>query len=374
LGGTVNQASEIVLIQVPFKSQEFLDVPFACLSLASYLLKQNHSCTIFDFNLSAYKEQKSLPDALADIPISKLGLYGISFYNDQVADVGRVAEFLKARDSRSLVIVGGPGVFGQEESILSEHVDSIDFLCAGEGEIVLTHVVEKIKAGDKAAIQKLPSICFVDRTANLFVRNPKEALIANLDILPFIDYSLIPLPDYWQYTPHFELPVLAGSGCPYNCTFCSTSAFWSRKYRTKSPARLVAEVDHYQKIFQAYRINFRHDDLTFSKEFIYSLVAEMLKNNLQVRWGCASRVDHLDEPLLDEMARGNCDTIFMGIETASEGMQKKIRKRLNLGKIIQTLDYAHTIGLNIHLGFIVGFPEETIDEINAQYRDSTCFY
>jgi hypothetical protein len=110
LGGTVNQTSNIVLIQVPFKSQEFLDVPFACLSLGSYLLEQNHSCTIFDFNLSAYKEQKlsaykeqkSLPDALADIPISKLGLYGISFYNDQVEDVVRVAEFLKVREPDSI--------------------------------------------------------------------------------------------------------------------------------------------------------------------------------------------------------------------------------------------------------------------------------
>ena len=40
-----------------------------------------------------------------------------------------------------------------------------------------------------------------------------------------------------------ELSIEAGRGCPFQCTFCSTANFFQRKYRLKSNARLIAEME-----------------------------------------------------------------------------------------------------------------------------------
>ena len=142
--------ADIVLIQVPFRGKPVLEIPFACLSLASYIAKHNHSSQIFDFNFFEQKYKIKLAESLPEIPYAKTNCYGISFYSDQLADVVSVAQFLKKRDPSCVVIIGGPGGFGQEEEILTLNINTIDFLCSGEGEVVFNPSPQlSEKNGDK---------------------------------------------------------------------------------------------------------------------------------------------------------------------------------------------------------------------------------
>lgn len=72
---------------------------------------------------------------------------------------------------------------------------------------------------------------------NIFI-NKNKCLVDDLDKLPYVDYSLLEDIDIKK-----QVNIDVGRGCPFSCTFCSTSIFWKRRYRLKSKERLIEEME-----------------------------------------------------------------------------------------------------------------------------------
>ena len=194
--------------------------------------------------------------------------------------------------------------------------------------------------------------------------NDESQLIQDLDDLPVPDYQAIPLPK------HVKLDV--GRGCPFRCTFCSTSDYFSKKYRVKSAERIIREMDHCYKLAKITRFGLAHDMFplreSFVLDFCKKLVEHKKKKNRNYTWTCSARTDCLTEKMLRAMKRSGCTDIFVGIESGSPRIQKLINKNLDLDYAKEIIFKGISHGIRMTASFMAGFPSEIRSELEQTLK------
>ena len=150
--------------------------------------------------------------------------------------------------------------------------------------------------------------------------------------------------------------VEAGRGCPFACTFCSTSSFFQRDYRLKSPDRIVREMDLLHARYGTTEFKLDHDLFTVNRRKVLAFCEAVEERGY--RWRVSARTDCVDVELLEKMALAGCIGLYFGIETGSKRMQRIADKRLKLDGIDGILDVAENFGIETTVSFITGYPEE----------------
>lgn len=233
----------------------------------------------------------------------------------------------------------------------------VDYIVRNEGEVTLPLLIEKLSSAEDPGA--LLGITY--RRGGKVVTNPDAPLIADLDLIPFPAYDLAP-------PLGGTVEVEVGRGCPFNCTFCSTSTFFRRAYRLKSTRRILEELRFLRDNYHVNSVSFTHDMFTANKKRVREICHEMLAADLKLDWTCSARVDCVTPELLETMQRAGCRGIFFGIETGSPRMQRLVNKRLKLDLVNPILRSCRDLGIKSTASFIVGFPDETQEDIELSLR------
>ena len=216
-----------------------------------------------------------------------------------------------------------------------------------------------------AVLSALPNRSFGDipgitwRFGERIRETPGQPLVDDLDSLPWLDYDLYPV----RALGLDLMRVEAGRGCPFACTFCSTATFFQRRYRLKSPARLVAEMDDLRARYAPREFKLDHDLFTVNRHKVQAFCREVAGHGH--RWHVSARADCVDDELLEQMADAGCVGLYLGIETGSKRMQKTCAKRLDLDLVAPTLDTCERFGIATTASFITGYPEEEREDQDA---------
>ena len=72
-----------------------------------------------------------------------------------------------------------------------------------------------------------------------------------------------------------------GRGCPYNCTFCSTSSFWGGEFRIKPLDVLLNEMNKFNAMYGSTDFDIVHDLFTLDRQHIKEFCLLLIKEN----WG-----------------------------------------------------------------------------------------
>ena len=84
-----------------------------------------------------------------------------------------------------------------------------------------------------------------------------------------------------------------------------------KKIRERSVENIVDEIEYLKTNYDIDTIAFMDDTFTLKKRKVMAICDEILKRNIEIMWGCTSRVDTLDEKLLKKMKEAGCITIFI---------------------------------------------------------------
>ena len=179
--------------------------------------------------------------------------------------------------------------------------------------------------------------------------NRKERILGAK--LPQID-----LGRYFPVDPSSFITLEGGRGCPFSCTFCSTQKFWGNVFVVKPVEMLISEMQHYYSKYGANKFSISHDLFTANRQYILTFCQKVCELPFKVEWGCSSRLDVLDEELIAAMIRSGCTDIYIGIESGSQRMQKKISKNLNIDILCETLSLLLSGYVSCILSFIYGYP------------------
>lgn len=350
-----------VFVNSLYPGLEGLIIPLGLLSLVTILNKDENNAEIIDFNyLYSIDELKKSCDSqenieiMADYILAKnpklIGFHSMcgSYHNNLM-----IAKCIKEKNPSLPIIFGGPQVSLTARSSM-EAFPWIDLIAIGEAERTIEKIIQAFEG--QIPFTSIPGILY--RKQGEIVSNNEQEFIENLDSLPILDYSLI------SYINDLEtIPIEAGRGCPYECTYCSTKTFWKRKFRLKDPQRLIDECKDLYFNYGKNKFNFIHDLFTVNKAKVMDFCEKVLEEHLPIKWGCSARIDTLDEELIQKMSEAGCKDIYLGIETGSPTMQKISRKNLDLSLVWEKIELLGKYNIEVILSFIYGFPQETITDL-----------
>jgi len=361
---------KIALVFPPFYHPSMYNLPpLGLLNLAAMLQASPHRVVLLDFVLALREGSLPAGPALYDecarrIAAEDPDLVAFSAqcttYPPTVAIARRVRHLLPS----TRIVIGGHNASFVDTATL-EHYPWIDAVVRGEGETTLGELAGAWAAGRDAA-----GVAGVTWRAEVgIVRNAERELVADLDTLPLPDYSL--LPPLATYRDACALPraiaiLEVGRGCPHRCVYCSESSLWQRRTRTFSVDRLAAEIRQLRDGHGAECFLLAYDQFTADRRFVETFCTRLLDEGLQTTpWYCISRLDTVDDDLLALMRRAGCESMCYGIDSGSPRTLAFIRKRIDPSILLQRVAATTAQGMVPTLSFIIGFPEESREDVEA---------
>jgi radical SAM superfamily enzyme YgiQ (UPF0313 family) len=282
-------------------------------------------------------------------------LFGFSTICNSYPVTIQTAQRLKELRPSAVILLGGPQASVVDLPTL-RHFPFVDFILRGEADRSLPEFVTRLAGG--LSPESVPGLAY--RSSGEACRNPDAPLPVELDALPLPAFHRYPIA-----SPARSIPLELGRGCPFGCTFCSTNDFFRRRFRLKSPAKLIQEMDLLTARYAAEYFDLMHDMFTVDRRRVVAFCEAMLASGRGYRWGCSARTDCVDQELIELMARAGCVSIFFGIESGSPRIQKIIDKHLDLDEARRCVELTTRNGMRTSVSTIIGFPEETMDDVKA---------
>ncbi|MCU0488030.1 MAG: radical SAM protein [Anaerolineales bacterium] len=201
------------------------------------------------------------------------------------------------------------------------------------------------------------------RKSSEIMLNLPRPFINSLDDLPIPLHDLLPLQKYRM--PYIRGPftfIVTSRGCPAGCTYCIKHVSYQYATRVRSPKLIMEEMWQLKKL-GINNIHMYSDLFTVSREQVMELCQRMIDENIQLKWMSNSRVDFVDEEMLQLMGKAGCRLISWGIESGNEQILKHARKGAYPEKAERALRWAKQAGIMNWGYFIIGLPGETEDTI-----------
>lgn len=195
--------------------------------------------------------------------------------------------------------------------------------------------------------------------AGEIVLNLPRPFINSLDDLPIPLHELLPLKKYRM--PYIRGPftfIVTSRGCPAGCTYCIKHVSYQYSTRVRSPELIMQELWQLKKL-GINNIHMYSDLFTVSRDQVVDLCRRMIAENIQIKWLCNSRVDFVDEEMLQLMGKAGCRMISWGIESGNEQILKHVHKGIYPEKAERALRWAKRAGIMNWGYFIIGLPGET---------------
>ena len=241
--------------------------------------------------------------------------------------------------SRGVPVVMG----GFHASVLPEealgHVDSV---VAGEGEMVWPRLLDDFQRGELAPLYK------------------PDCLVA-MSGVPMARRSLFTGKRYL-----FTNTLQTTRGCPFDCEFCSVTAFYGRKYRTRPVESVLAELKELRK--KNSFAFFVDDNLVANRAYALELFAGM--KGMGFKWLSHAPIDFGRDPeLLRAAGESGCVGMFVGFESLNQETLAAMGKVTN--RTTFYLDDAKAFrdhGIGILGSFVLGCDGDTPDVFTQVLR------
>jgi len=236
-----------------------------------------------------------------------------------------------------------------------------DFAIRGEAEGALPELLESLGAPpDK--LKEIKNLCFVDN-GKLHISEQRD-LVADLDALPFQD--LEPYMRYPFLKQHIQelYPVITSRGCPHNCAYCFNKKFKEMHQgkgtytRRRSPANVISELLIAKRDHSVRKCSFEDDSFITSKPWLNEF-SEIYAREIGIPFICQTPAASLDAETVALLARMNCISARIGVETADEDNRLKIlNKKVSNRQIADAAAALKKNGIMIQTYNMVGIPGE----------------
>lgn len=315
---------------------------------------------------------------LAELPqdLSSVFIYAINLTN-HISTIGIVSAVKRAHPKIPVVVLENTqAVTAYALSLVAAefYAAGADYVLTGEAERRAPQLLTVLESGaDEKALRAIDGL-----GTPIFYNPPNGFLLdKNLDDLPFPAWDLFPLENYWSL--HFAhgplsasryLPLLTSRGCPYPCGFCVVPATNSQKWRPRSAANVVDEIEHFVKTLGVREFHIEDLDPTISDERIREICAQIARRNLKITWKIAAgtKVETMrDEQTIDLMAAAGCRYISISPETGSPRLLKLMRKPFNLKHAVRIVKRMNQAGIRSQACFVLGYPGETEEDLRMTW-------
>lgn len=344
-----------------YKFMGVIAPPLGIAYMAGVLQENNIDVEILD----ASAEDMDFKDVEKELLKRKPDLVALTALTPTIGRALETAQVVKETLPNSIVVMGGyHPTFNFIETLEDENVDIV---IRGEGEYIMLNLVQALE--NQSSLHDVKGIVFEDKNSKEIVVNPEAPLIQDLDELPFPALNLLPMKKYRLLDMDTHMTTMITTrGCPMQCSFCSSAAMHGKKIRERSVENIVDEIEYLKTNYDIDTIAFMDDTFTLKKRKVMAICDEILKRNIEIMWGCTSRVDTLDEKLLKKMKEAGCITIFIGVESADQQQLDNMCKNTTIAKIENAFKIAHKLKIRTIASVALGMPGDTKEIMNKTVK------
>lgn len=337
--------------------------PLGLLYIATYLIQQGYRVKVLDLaveKVDGVEFNKMLMELNPKI-------VGMSTYNESWEAERVMCKYVKEALPNVVITAGGAFASFCYEDILNK--TETDYITRGEGEYITCMLCDFVIKG-KGSIDHIPGLCYKAENGEIIV-NTQCNRIEDLDDLPFPDRSLINIEKYLlPYT------VCTSRGCPGECIFCSSKAFWGKRVIMRSAENIFDEVMYLHEMHGTNIFYISDDTFTASKKRCLDFCKMIRDSGVGFVWACESRADIVNEEFIKILFESGCHKIQFGFESADNEILRKLKKYVTIEQIENAIKCAAKFGMHIQASYIVGHAfdnEETVEKTikTAEYFRDT---
>jgi anaerobic magnesium-protoporphyrin IX monomethyl ester cyclase len=357
-------------------------IPVPLLCLASALRQAGFSPHILDLSvIKADSEADRFEKLMLEIKnaVSALdpAIIGFNcFVSQHLPLIMSVAGKLRKASPKIHITVGGahPSIFYKD---ILKNCPEFDSVIVGEGEeqiVALSHCVEN-HSND---FDKIHSFAY--RKDGTVVFNKRKHYISDLDQLPDPLWDLINFSDYYgdhsswhnpkQQDIKISVPILTSRSCPFSCNFCACHKTMGRKFRKRSPKRVVGEIEHLHHEYGINYFGFIDDNVNLDKSHVMEICDEIINRRLDIQFEptCGLHLASMDDEIAKALSRAGCVFARLPIEHGNDFIRNKIIcKQLKRQQIFRAAQSLRKYGMRISTMCIMGFPEDTEQTLQDTY-------
>lgn len=343
----------VLLIYPPGKTS-FVTPPLGLMYLAASLKKAGHEPAILDFLLNKFNK-----DLLFE-KVKTAKLIGVSAVTPLIANAMKLANLIKERFPEKIIVFGGPHPTLLPEETLKT-CENIDFIVKGEGETRINHLIDCLEG--RKTKDNLDGIAF--REDGAIVDLPQKECIEDLNELPPPARDSVSIETYSNFLESRWKPattMLTSRGCPFLCIYCS-KPISGNIFRARSPENVLREIEYLKERYKIREIIFYDDSFTFDRQRIIEICRLLIEKKLNIKWKCETRVNLVDQDLLQLMKKAGCYLIGYGIESGNQRILNILKKGIMLDSVKRAVELTKKTGIETLGYFMLGIPGESEKEI-----------
>jgi radical SAM superfamily enzyme YgiQ (UPF0313 family) len=328
--------------------------PLGILYLSAYLKRAGFSVEVFD---ATFRDPQDFRETVRRVKPRIVGIYANIITRDNVFQLARMAK----EGGVKFVVCGGPDAPEWSELYLKSGVDIIG---TNEGERTLEALIPWLDEHGMNGLETFPGIIF-QRDGRVHRTAPRAA-ITDLDSLPWPDRDVLHMEDYFKAwkTKHGESSVslITARGCPFHCSWCSSEVF-GHTHRQRSPKNVVDEMLMIKEKYGPDIMWISDDVLTINRKWSLQFFEEVKRRGASHPYECLSRVDLVDEEILQGLKDTGCFRIWYGAESGSQQILDGMKKGTTVEQVRTAARATQERGIQAGFFILLGYPEETTADI-----------
>ncbi len=269
-----------------------------------------------------------------------------------------------------IIIVGGEHATAAYKEILDHGY--ADYCVLGEGDEVIVNLIKALEKNQ--CMKSVGGIAYVTDTG--VIQHSRLKRIKNISEYKAC-WDQFPIENYMSIRTgmntvnHRAFPISATRGCPYQCTFCSSPNMWGTSYFTRPPSDVVQEMKELHERYQVEHFDFTDLTAMVNRAWTLELCNLLIKENLPVTWqtGAGSRSETFTDEVLVALKKSKILKIIFAVEAGNQVTIDRIKKNLDVDKVMDRIKRAKRNGHHVKVQFIMGMVDQTLKEclVSAWY-------
>jgi anaerobic magnesium-protoporphyrin IX monomethyl ester cyclase len=276
-----------------------------------------------------------------------------------------------------VIIVWG-GYFAANQFKVVLESGYVDFVINGPGDVAFPALLDALENNEP--YNTIRNIIYKNEEGEIVKTVPEQLL--DQDKLPQLPYTYL---DTFYNLEHYLAKTFMGQktmayhssvGCPFTCSFCAVVPIYNARWKGKSAHNLYEDVKWLKENYGIDSIEFHDNNFFTSRKRVVEFSKLMLNEGM--KWWGEGRIDTIhkysDEDL-QLMSDAGCCMIFLGAETGSDEVLKKMDKG-GTQSAQQIKDFAVRLGkfdIVPEYSFVLGLPGDSEKEIMAQIDADIAF-
>lgn len=346
--------ARMLLVYPPSRTQTHSSCPAGIMMLGAVLEKAGYEVHLLDTN--AANARLSSAQVVEHVQRLQPDVIGMTLLTPLIKEAYHLASLLRGCGAK--LLAGGPHATLLPEEPIAHGFDAT---VVGEGEPTVVEAIEALLG--RRPLESVLGLVYRG-PAGRIEHTPPQPLIADLDSLPLPARHLVNPKDYCaERNEALFTHIFTSRGCPARCAYCAGGLF-GKKFRFRSADSVVDEMLAIHRAYGTRDFYFTDDAMSMDRQRTEHICRRLIDEGHGFTWSMMTRIDSVDEDLLELASRAGCVQIDYGVESGCPETLKRIHKPHSVEMVRRVIPMTYRHGIRSAVFFILGFPWEDVRAID----------